>query len=206
MKWIREILPRGKEAAFASGLLLLYAVELFLSPDPEWTMWAAQMAVGVLYVPDAPTLQGSRPAKPCGSCRRPERLESSRRRLFWRWGSRRHASRAPHTGPFRGRRWMERYCERSHGTVSRRKYRGGRWKEKEVSTMEGILFDIEMFASPITVLLGLVLLAIGACGILLGHMADEEASGKEIFWAESPFTDVSVSETPVESVRYRRAA
>ena len=58
MKWIREILPRGKKVAFASGLLLLYAGALFLSPDPEWTMWAAQMAIGVLYVPDAPTLQG----------------------------------------------------------------------------------------------------------------------------------------------------
>ncbi len=59
MKWIREILPpRGKKVAFACGLLLLYAGALFLSPDPEWTMWAAQMAIGVLYVPDAPTLQG----------------------------------------------------------------------------------------------------------------------------------------------------
>ena len=86
------------------------------------------------------------------------------------------------------------------------KYRGGRWKGKEVSTMEGILFDIEMFASPVTALLGLVLLAIGACGILLGHMADKEASGKEVFRAESPFTDISVSETPAESVRYLRAA
>ena len=63
MKWIREILPRGKEAAFASGLLLLYAAALFLSPDPEWTMWAAQMAMGVLYVPDAPTLQGIAPGE-----------------------------------------------------------------------------------------------------------------------------------------------
>ena len=70
--------------------------------------------------------------------------------------------------------------------------------------MEGILFDIGMYTSPVTVLSGLVLLAIGACGILLGHMADEEASGKEIFWAESPFTDVA--ETPVEGVRYLRAA
>jgi hypothetical protein len=58
MKWIRKVLPRGKEAAFALGLLLLYAMELFLSPDPKWTMWAAQMAMGVLYVPDPPTLQG----------------------------------------------------------------------------------------------------------------------------------------------------
>jgi hypothetical protein len=72
--------------------------------------------------------------------------------------------------------------------------------------MEGILLDIEAFASPVTALLGLVLLAIGACAILLGYMADEEANGKEIFWAESPFTDVGVSEAPVESVRYRRAA
>jgi hypothetical protein len=72
--------------------------------------------------------------------------------------------------------------------------------------MEGILFDIEMFATPVTVLLGLVLLAIGVCGIFLGYMADEEASGKHIFWAESPFTDVSVGEAPAESVTYRRAA
>ena len=63
MKWIREILPRGKEAAFASGLLLLYAVELFLSPDPTWTVWAAQIAMGVLYVPDPPTLQGLAPGE-----------------------------------------------------------------------------------------------------------------------------------------------
>jgi hypothetical protein len=70
--------------------------------------------------------------------------------------------------------------------------------------MEGILFDIVMFTSPVTVLLGLVLLAVGACGILLGYTADEEASGKRIFWAESPFTDVS--EAPVEKVRYLRAA
>jgi hypothetical protein len=63
MKWIQEILPKGKEAAFASGLLLLYAAALFLSPDPKWTMWAAQMAIGVLYVPDAPTLQGIAPGE-----------------------------------------------------------------------------------------------------------------------------------------------
>jgi len=71
--------------------------------------------------------------------------------------------------------------------------------------MEGILFDIEMFASPVTVLLGLVLLAIGVCGILLGYMADKEASGKRIFWAESPFTDLG-EEAPVEGAPYRRAA
>ena len=61
MKSIREILPRGKEAAFASVLLLLYAIGLFLSPDPVWTAWAAQMAMGVLFVSDPPTLQGMGP-------------------------------------------------------------------------------------------------------------------------------------------------
>ena len=61
MKWIREIVPMGNEAAFASGLLLLYAMELFLSPDPAWTMWAVQMAMGVLYVQDPPTLQSLAP-------------------------------------------------------------------------------------------------------------------------------------------------
>ena len=58
MKWIREVLPRGREAVFATGLLLLYAAELFFSPDPMWTMWAAQMAMGILYVADPPALQG----------------------------------------------------------------------------------------------------------------------------------------------------
>ena len=72
--------------------------------------------------------------------------------------------------------------------------------------MEGILLDIETLTTPITLLLGLVLLAIGACSILLGYLADEEASGKRIFWAESLFTDVSVGETSVERVKYLRAA
>jgi hypothetical protein len=75
MKWIREVLPRGNEAAFASGLLLLYAMELFLSPDPEWTMWAAQMAMGALYCTSRirRRCRGWRKAKPYGPCRRPER-------------------------------------------------------------------------------------------------------------------------------------
>jgi hypothetical protein len=36
-------------------------------------------------------------------------------------------------------------------------------------------------------------------------MADEEASGKEVFWAESPFTDVSEASVE-EGIPYRRAA
>ena len=71
--------------------------------------------------------------------------------------------------------------------------------------MEGILLDIEALASPVTVMYGLVLLGIGVACILIGYMADEERSGKRIFWAESPFTDVSEG-PPVEGVPYRRAA
>ena len=43
----------GKAREIVVGTLLLscYALALFGSPDPEWTVWAGQMAVGVLYVP-----------------------------------------------------------------------------------------------------------------------------------------------------------
>ncbi|MGZ9163502.1 MAG: hypothetical protein ACXW4J_10820, partial [Candidatus Deferrimicrobiaceae bacterium] len=95
-----KILPKGKEAAFASGLLLLYAAALFLSPDPEWTMWAAQMAIGVLYVPEAPTMQGIAPGEAV-----------------------RVMSAAGTFGIFAAAallalRRRKRHCERSHGTVS----------------------------------------------------------------------------------------
>ncbi len=60
--------------------------------------------------------------------------------------------------------------------------------------MEGILLDIGTFASPIAVLSGLVLIAVAAYGVLLGHMADKEAKGNKVFWAESPFTDISEAE------------
>ncbi|MGE5699393.1 MAG: hypothetical protein ACM31N_04930 [Deltaproteobacteria bacterium] len=71
--------------------------------------------------------------------------------------------------------------------------------------MEGILFDIELFGSPIAALCGLALLVIAACGILLGNMADEESKGNPVFWAESPFTDIGES-APVEGVKYPKAA
>jgi len=72
--------------------------------------------------------------------------------------------------------------------------------------MEGIALTTEFIGSVIAYLGGVALLAFVVCGILLGYMADEEASGKEIFWAESPFTDVSVDEAAAESVKYLRAA
>ncbi|MFA6148213.1 MAG: hypothetical protein WC899_08395 [bacterium] len=70
--------------------------------------------------------------------------------------------------------------------------------------MEGIALATEFIGSVFAYLGGIALLASVVSVVLLGHMAEEEASGKKIFWAESPFTDVS--EAPVESVRYLRAA
>lgn len=70
--------------------------------------------------------------------------------------------------------------------------------------MEGIALTTEFIGSVFAYLGGVALLAIVVSVILLGYMADEEASGKEIFRAESPFTDAE--ETPVADVRYLRAA
>ena len=70
--------------------------------------------------------------------------------------------------------------------------------------MEGIARTTEIIGSVIAYLGGVALPAFVVSGILLGYMADEEASGKEIFQAESPFTDVG--EVPVKRVRYLRGA
>ena len=72
--------------------------------------------------------------------------------------------------------------------------------------MEGIALATEFIGSVFAYMGGVALLAFVVSGILFGYMAEEEASGKEIFRAESPFTDVSVSEAPVKCVKYARAA
>lgn len=70
--------------------------------------------------------------------------------------------------------------------------------------MEGIALTTEFIGSVFAYLGGVALLALVASVVILGYMAEEEASGKRIFWAESPFTDVS--EAPAERVKYLRAA
>ena len=72
--------------------------------------------------------------------------------------------------------------------------------------MEGIALATEFIGSVFAYMGGVALLAFVVSGILFGYMTEEEASGKEIFRAESPFTDVSVSEAPVKCVKYARAA
>ncbi|HLO09549.1 MAG TPA: hypothetical protein VK303_02580 [Desulfobacteria bacterium] len=70
--------------------------------------------------------------------------------------------------------------------------------------MEGIVLATEFIGSVIAYMGGIALLAFVVSAVVLGYMAEEEASGKRIFWAESPFTDVH--EAPVGRVRYLRAA
>jgi hypothetical protein len=74
--------------------------------------------------------------------------------------------------------------------------------------MEGILLDLSVFGSQVAFISGLALLVIALAAILIGRMADREADGNYVFWAESPFTDVSEAETaaPVEGISYPRAA
>jgi hypothetical protein len=72
--------------------------------------------------------------------------------------------------------------------------------------MEGILFEVEMFASPVTVLSGLALLAIGACGILLGYTAEEESKGNRLFWAEWPLPGSEEPTSPAVEREYAKAA
>lgn len=71
--------------------------------------------------------------------------------------------------------------------------------------MEGIIYDIAVFTSPVAFLCGVALLAVGACAVLLGTMADEEAKGHRVFWAESPFTGIE-EPAPAERVKYPKAA
>ncbi len=41
-------LSRAREFAVIATLLSLYGIVIFLSPDPEWVVWAGQMSVGVI--------------------------------------------------------------------------------------------------------------------------------------------------------------
>lgn len=187
-KWIREILPRGNEAVLAVVLLLLYAAALFLSPDPEWTMWAAQMAMGVLYIPDPPTMQGIAQGDAVQTLSVAGALGILGLAALLALRTRTSGTGAPDAGPFLRRIWKRKHCERSHGTVShaevsRAQMEGeggehdGRHPDGDgvVRTRRGFLF----FA-------GLILLALVATAILLGYTAEEESKGNRLFWAEWP--------------------
>ncbi len=71
--------------------------------------------------------------------------------------------------------------------------------------MEGILFDVTAFESVVAFLGGIALLATVAAAILLGYVAEKEARGEKVFWAEWPIPEGETSE-PAETETYRRAA
>lgn len=71
--------------------------------------------------------------------------------------------------------------------------------------MEGILYEIGTIVSPVGFLSGLCLLAVAAAAVLLVRMADKEASGESVFWAESPFTETGEI-APEKEFAYPKAA
>ncbi len=71
--------------------------------------------------------------------------------------------------------------------------------------MEAILFDMTVYESVVAFLGGVALLATVAAAILLGYVAEKEARGERVFWAEWP---IPGSETiaPAETEEFRMAA
>ena len=71
--------------------------------------------------------------------------------------------------------------------------------------MEGILFDTTVFESVVAFLGGIALLATVAAAILLGYVAEREARGEKVFWAEWPIPESETHE-PAETEELRMAA
>ena len=71
--------------------------------------------------------------------------------------------------------------------------------------MEGILFDVTAFESVVAFLGGIALLATVAAAILLGYVAEKEARGEKVYWAEWPIPE-SEEHEPAETETIRLAA
>ena len=71
--------------------------------------------------------------------------------------------------------------------------------------MEGILFDTTVFESVVAFLGGIALLATVAAAILLGYVAEKEARGEKVFWAEWPIPEGEANE-PARTEDLRMAA
>ncbi len=71
--------------------------------------------------------------------------------------------------------------------------------------MEGILYDVTAFESVVAFLGGIALLAIVAAAILLGYVAEKEARGERVTWAEWPIPG-SETHAPAEAEELRMAA
>jgi hypothetical protein len=71
--------------------------------------------------------------------------------------------------------------------------------------MEAILFDVTAFESATAFLGGIALLAVVAAAILLGSVAEKEARGEKVFWAEWPIPG-SEEHEPAGTEKLRMAA
>jgi hypothetical protein len=69
--------------------------------------------------------------------------------------------------------------------------------------MEGVILELETLVSPWNVIAGTCLLAIVAGMVLFGYMAEEEKTGRRLFWAEWPIPE---SEVPSHEEELRIAA
>ena len=69
--------------------------------------------------------------------------------------------------------------------------------------MEGILIEMESFAPVAVFFAGVILTALVATAILLGYTAEEEKSGKRLYWAEWPIPE---AEESVVEEEFRMAA
>ncbi len=71
--------------------------------------------------------------------------------------------------------------------------------------MEAILFDTTIYESAFAFLGGIALLAIVAAVILLGSVAEREARGEKVVWAEWPIPE-SETHAPAGTDELRMAA
>ena len=72
--------------------------------------------------------------------------------------------------------------------------------------MEGILIEMESFAPVAVFFAGVILTALVATAILLGYTAEEEKSGKRLYWAEWPVPEKVETASPAGVREYRKAA
>ncbi len=71
--------------------------------------------------------------------------------------------------------------------------------------MEGALYGIEATVSAFVSLASFVLLVLAISGVFFGYMAEEEKSGRRLYWAEWPLPDTREA-TPENVVSLRAAA
>jgi len=72
--------------------------------------------------------------------------------------------------------------------------------------MEGILIEMEAFAPVGVFFAGLILTTLVATAILLGYTAEEEKSGKRLYWAEWPLSGTRETASSVVERKYLKAA